>query len=250
MKLTLLGTGNSGQVPVYNCHCPACERARRDPAFRRGPTCAAIEHQGERWLVDAGLMDLADRYPPGSFKGFLQTHYHADHAQGFLPLRWGQGCRLPVLGPPDPDGFADLYKHPGILDFSRTLTVFESFRLMGLDVTPVPLRHRLPTFGYVFEDGTRRWAYLTDTVGLPDETFDFLTQRTLQLMVLDCSFPPRPQAPRGHNDLTRALETVERLAVERTVLTHIGHEFDAWLMAHGRTLPSGVTVGSDGAVFR
>lgn len=250
MKLTLLGTGNSGQVPVYNCRCPACERARRDPAYRRGPTCASIEHQGERWLLDAGLMDLAERFPPGSFKGFLQTHYHADHAQGFLHLRWGQDYRLPVLGPPDPQGFADLYKHPGILDFSRTLAPFEPLRLMGLDITPVPLRHSLPTFGYVFSDGKRHWAYLTDTVGLPEDTFEFLKQRPLQLMVLDCSFSPRPQAPRGHNDLTRALDIVERLQVEKTVLTHIGHEFDAWLMAQKRPLPANVLVGSDAAVFR
>ena len=250
MKLTLLGTGDSGQVPVYNCRCAACERARRDPACRRGPACASIEHRGERWLLDAGLMDLAERFPPGSFKGFLQTHYHADHAQGLLHLRWGRDCRLPVLGPADPQGFADLYKHPGILDFSRTLTPFEPLRLMGLDVTPVPLRHSRPTLSYVFSDGGRHWAYLTDTAGLPGDTFDFLKRLSLELMVLDCSFAPQAHAPRGHNDLTRALEIIDGLAVGKAVLTHIGHEFDAWLTANQRALPAGVLAGADGAVFR
>lgn len=62
---------------------------------------------------------LTERFPPRSFAGILQTHYHADHAQGLLHLRWGQGLVVPVHGPADPEGLADLYKHPGILDFSQ-----------------------------------------------------------------------------------------------------------------------------------
>src|SRR5690554_2580785 len=124
MQLTLLGTGSARQLPVYNCECVACARARREPRYRRGPCSAVLECGGTRWLIDAGHTDLAERFPPGSLSGILQTHYHADHAQGLLHLRWGVNLRIPVLGPPDPEGLADLYKHPGILDFSKTLTPF------------------------------------------------------------------------------------------------------------------------------
>lgn len=31
MCLTLLGTGDARQIPVYNCACVACERARDEP---------------------------------------------------------------------------------------------------------------------------------------------------------------------------------------------------------------------------
>src|SRR3546814_8393968 len=98
MRLTLLGTGNAGQVPVYNCFCAACTRARTQSQHRRGPCSALLEFGSQRWLVDAGLTDLAERFPPGSLNGVIQTHYHADHAQGLLHLRWGQNMRLPVLG--------------------------------------------------------------------------------------------------------------------------------------------------------
>ncbi|MGB6103649.1 MAG: phosphonate metabolism protein PhnP [Pusillimonas sp.] len=249
MKLTLLGTGNAAQVPVYNCDCAACARAREQTRHRRGPCSALLEYGTQRWLLDAGLTDLAERFPPGSLSGVLQTHYHADHAQGLLHLRWGQGLRLPVLGPPDPEGLADLYKHPGILDFSRTLEPFVPIALEGCTVTPVPLEHSRLTYGYVFDGGGQRFAYLTDTVGLPADTAKYLARRPLDLLVLDCSYPPAAQAPRNHNDLTRALESIHSLTVRRTVLTHIGHDMDMWLMDGANALPDNMVAGHDGAVF-
>lgn len=249
MRLRLLGTGDARQLPVYNCDCMACERGRRQPAHRRGPCCALLEFEGGRWLIDSGLTDLAERFPPGSLSGVLQTHYHADHAQGLLHLRWGVGLSIPVLGPADPEGLADLYKHPGILDFSRTLRAFQPEPFGACVVTPVPLNHSRPTFGYVFEGGGKRYAYLTDTLGLPSETAHWLQGRPLDILVLDCSFAPAPEAPRNHNDLTRALEIVRSLPVRHTVLTHIGHGMDAWLMENWSLLPEGVTAGSDGRVL-
>ena len=249
MQLTLLGTGSAAQIPVYNCDCAACERAREQPRFRRGPCSALLECGQERWLIDARLTDLTERFSPGSLSGVLQTHYHADHAQGLLHLRWGKNLRIPVLGPPDPEGLADLYRHPGILDFSRTLTGFKPEAFSGCTVTPVPLVHSRPTFGYVFDAEGKRFAYLTDTVGLPEDTSNFLRDKALDVLVLDCSFPPADSAPRNHNDLTRALEIVRSLDVKQTVLTHIGHGFDAWLMDEVEALPGGVVVAYDGMVL-
>lgn len=250
MRLTLLGTGNAGQVPVYNCHCAACRRARCDKRYRRGPCCALIEHEGQRWLLDSGLMDLAERFPPHSLSGIVQTHYHPDHAQGLLHLRWGQGVRIPVLGPPDPTGLADLYQHPGILDFSTSLRPFEPVQLGSLSVTAVPLAHSRLTYGYVFMGGDICFAYLTDTLGLPPETRGYLRRQRLDLVALDCSFAPQPHLPRNHNDLTRALETLEQLQFKNAVLTHVGHGLDAWLIANPHALPDGVSIARDGDMFQ
>src|SRR5690606_35624645 len=138
--------------------------------------------------------------------------------------------QLPVLGPPDPDGLADLYKHPGILDFSVSPVPFEGFFLKDLHVIPVPLSHSRLTYGYVIEHAGARVAYLTDTVGLPEAAAAFLQARPLDLLVLDCTQAPAQAAPRSHNDLTRALETVDQLRPASAVLTHVTHELDAYLM--------------------
>jgi phosphoribosyl 1,2-cyclic phosphate phosphodiesterase len=255
MRLTLLGTGDARQLPVYNCGCAACERARLDSHYRRGPCCALVECGAQRWLIDSGLSDLCERFPPHSLNGILQTHYHADHAQGLLHLRWGAGLIVPVHGPDDPEGFADLYKHPGILDFSQPFAAFERRQLGELSVTALPLSHSKPTFGYLLEGQgpageSRRIAYLTDTVGVPDATAAHLcTGGALDLLVLDCSSAPQAQAPRNHNDLTRALQVIEQLRPVEAVLTHIGHGFDAWLLDNPDALPAGVSLAYDGRVL-
>jgi phosphoribosyl 1,2-cyclic phosphate phosphodiesterase len=249
MRLTLLGTGDARQVPVYNCNCSACASARLTPALRRGPCCALVECGTQRWLIDSGLTDLCERFPPHSLSGILQSHYHADHAQGLLHLRWGQGLIIPVHGPDDPEGLADLYKHPGILDFSQPFAPFEQRQLGELSVTALPLNHSKLTFGYLLEGDGRRIAYLTDTLGVPDASAEVLRQQPLDLLVLDCSTAPQPIAPRNHNDLTRALEVVEQLQPRQTVLTHIGHSFDAWLLDNPDALPAGVSLAFDGRVL-
>jgi len=247
--LTLLGTGDARQVPVYGCRCPACQAASTDHALRRLPCSALIECDDQRWLIDSGLIDLAERFPPHSLSGILQTHYHADHAQGLLHLRWGQGLIIPVHGPADPEGLADLYKHPGILDFSQPFSAFETRSLGSLQVTALPLQHSRPTFGYLLSSAGRRIAYLTDTVGLPDATREFLQGDSLDVLVVDCSMPPQPQAPRNHNDLTLALEAIAQLRPSSAVLTHIGHTLDAWLLEQPRTLPPNVVIGRENMVL-
>ena len=221
----------------------ACAQARNDERCRRRPCSALIECGDQRWLIDSGLPDLAERFPPRSFNGIFQTHYHADHAQGLLHLRWGQGLVIPVHGPVDPEGLADLYKHPGILDFSQPFSAFETRTVWRAQRHGVTLQHSRPTLGYVLEGEGRRIAYLTDTVGLPPATAEWLQREPLDLLVLDCSMPPQPQAPRNHNDLTLALQCIEDLQPASAVLTHVGHTLDAWLLEHRGELPPRVTCG-------
>ena len=247
MKFTFLGTGNSAQVPVYNCDCIACRRALADSRYVRRPCSALLQNHRGQWLIDSGLTDLASRFAPGSLNAIFQTHYHADHAQGLLHLRWGVNLRLPVHGPVDETGFADLYKHPGILDFSRTFAPYQTSDFPGFQLTALPLLHSKPTLGYLIqsEEGGKL-AYLTDTQGLEPKVLALLREARLDHCVLDCSYPPRETAGRNHNDLNQALEIHDRLAPGTTWLTHAGHELDRFLMENPAALPLEVQQALDG----
>lgn len=249
MRLTFLGTGNAAGVPVYGCHCPACERARVEPEYRRGPCSALLETGEQRILIDAGLTDLTERFPPDSLSRILLTHYHPDHVQGLFHLRWGIDTRIPVFGPDDSEGCADLYKYRGILDYAPPVKALVDIQCGAGKITPVALNHSVPTLGYCFEIGGCKLAYLTDTVGLPDESFDFLQAWHADLVVMDCTHPPSRELPYNHNDLNLALQIHEDLAPRQTWLTHIGHGMDRWLMEHAQSLPDNVHAAHDGVVL-
>lgn len=246
MRVTFLGTGAAGGVPLYGCTCAACKCAAADPRHVRRPCSALIEHGESRVLIDAGLMDLSERFAPGSLDAIVLTHFHPDHVQGLFHLRWGRSAPIAVYAPPDAEGCADLYKHPGLLDFRR-LAKFEPQRIGGLSFTPLPLVHSKPTFGFAVEaDDGLRFAYLTDTLGLPPQTEDFLKDWRADGMAIDCSYPPQNETPRGHNDWQHALAAIACVAPRRAWLTHIGHSLDNWLMGTQPVLPESVVVARDG----
>jgi phosphoribosyl 1,2-cyclic phosphate phosphodiesterase len=243
MQLTLLGTGDAAGMPLYGCECHRCELARLDINKCRGPASALLEFDSKRYLIDAGNMDIAEQFPAGSLDGIFLTHFHPDHVQGLFHLRWGIGKQIPVYCPPDKHGCADLFKHPGILDF-QALNEHEPFKLDGLEVTPLPLIHSKPTFGYLFNDTNHRIAYLSDTRNLPARTEFTLRTTMLDLMVIDTTEPPEVEN-KNHNSLDLSLSIHERVGADRTVLTHIGHDLDVWLSENQNSLPEGVEAGVD-----
>ena len=246
MRLTLLGTGNAAGMPVYGCYCARCSIIRKNSNLRRGPSCALLEVNEKKYLIDAGLMDITERFPAGNLEAILLTHFHMDHVQGLFHLRWGKGKAIPVYCPNDSQGCDDLYKHPGILDF-QPRKKFETFILDDLRVTPLPMIHSKVTFGYVFEFERQRIAYCTDTKDLPAKTYAYLENNPLDLLVIDTSSPANVENP-GHNNLNETLAIHKRIKAKRTVLTHIGHELDIWLSQEENQLPDSVTAGSDDLV--
>lgn len=249
MRVTFLGTGDAGGVPCYGCDCLVCTRARAMVDYRRRPCSALIEMGETRILIDAGLTDLTERFSPGTLSAIVLTHFHPDHVQGLFHLRWGVAQAIPVYAPPDSEGCADLFKNHGILEFQR-LSKYEPVTIGDLVLTPLPLIHSKVTFGYAIEaDAGQRFAYLTDTVGLPPQTEAFLQDWQPREVALDCCHPPQLDMPRNHNDLTLALTIAETLAPAKVWLTHISHELDTWLLNNDTMLPMHVEVARDSQVI-
>jgi phosphoribosyl 1,2-cyclic phosphate phosphodiesterase len=197
-------------------------------------------------LIDAGLMDLHERFPPGSLDAIVLTHYHPDHVQGLFHLRWGTGQPIRVYGPPDSEGCADLFKHPGVLTF-ETAHKFEAFTVGALRLTPLSLIHSKPTLGYAIEGAQgQRFAYLTDTLGLPSKSAEFLRAWGDFDMAIDCSYPPHP-APKNHNDWDAAHRCAVEAGARTTWLTHAGHALDAWMMQETPNVASHIRLARDGS---
>ncbi|MBJ7538560.1 phosphonate metabolism protein PhnP [Marinomonas transparens] len=247
LDIRILGSGNAGQVPVWGCHCLACVRAKQDASYRRGPCSLEIKTELGITLIDAGLTDLAERYDFDDIQRIVLTHFHMDHVQGLFHLRWSERPeKIPVFRPDDEKGADDLYKHAGVLDFQDPFVPFNNVQFDDFSITPLPLVHSKVTLGYLIEKDNLTVAYLTDTVGLPDSTQAFLSNKQLDYLILDCSEPPTPNAPRNHNDINLALWTYNTLAPKQMILTHISHRLDCWLMEHLDKLPKNMLIARDG----
>jgi len=243
MRLTFLGTGAAGGVPLWGCGCTVCARARIDLDYVRRPNCAVLEAGEVSLLLDAGVMDISERFPAGELSAVLVTHFHADHVQGLFHLRWGMG-ELDVYAPHDSEGCADLYKYPGPLRFNH-VSKFDVFEVGEVRITAVPLVHSKPTLGYCVEHAGARLAYLSDCSALPPATAEFLKAWQPHTICLDCTYPPGTAAPRNHFDLSGAIELGNDHPGSDIVLMHIGHRLDEWLMTQQDTLPERMAVARD-----
>lgn len=172
-----------------------------------------------------------------------------DHVQGLFSLRWGENVSIQVIGPDDPNGCDDLFKHPGILNFKQKSRSFDYFDLGPLRVTPLPMNHSKLTHGYLIEHNMTKIAYLTDTCGLDKVVTDFLYSRSLDLVVLDCTSPPQPVKPNSHNDVNLCLEIHDTIRPQKMLLTHLSHSMDMWLDENVGKLPHNVDIAKDGMVI-
>ncbi len=240
LKLTFLGTGDTAEVPVFGCDCSVCLDANNLKEFRRSSCSALLKSGAQTLLLDCGISDMLGRFRRDEITAIIQTHYHADHAQGLLHIRWGYGKSIPVYGPEDEEGFADLYKHPGILSFQKPWKHRDTMEFDGFTVTAVNLNHSKPTLGYIIETSRSTVAYLTDTIDLPPESYELLKNYHFDYLIVDCTFPPQEGIPHNHNDLNIVRKIESHLSCDRVILTHISHDMDMWLRdeKNSASLPS------------
>ena len=235
VKITVLGCGSSGGVPLINGEWGRCDP--KNPRNHRRRPSILVETSGKTILVDAGP-DMREQFltfgPPERIDAVILTHYHADHLNGIDDIRHfvsKQEQTIPVYLLPEVaehvnahfnyvvKGFA---WYPPLIDMRPVEpgTGFVQIDVEGVSVDIWRQRHgRVDTIGMRFGP----FAYSTDCVDLSDQTLAQLRDWKLKLWMADAArIKPHP----AHAHLDMALDWMQFVKPERGLLTHMSEYLD------------------------
>jgi len=254
MKVTILGSGPSGGVPLIGNDWGACDPG--NPRNRRRRASILVQDRDATLLIDTSpdmrlqLLDAGiDR-----LDAILFTHAHADHCHGIDEVRAlnrSMGEPMPIYAsdetlaelrrrfayifrPQDPAAGAVFYK-PALIPH----TIDGPFEVAGVAVRPFVQDHGFSkTLGFRFG----ALAYSTDVVALDEEAFAAL--EGVEVWIVDCyRRTPHPT----HTHLARTLEWIGRVRPKRAILTHMDRDLDYDTLC--RELPAGVEPAFDGLII-
>jgi phosphoribosyl 1,2-cyclic phosphate phosphodiesterase len=248
VKITVLGCGASLGVPLIGGGWGECDPA--EPRNRRRRASILVEQGNTTLLIDTGpdmRMQLLDAGVT-RIDAVLWTHAHADHLHGINDLRGLvlTGQRV-IPGYADADTHAEIHRSFGYLaagaqGYRPILAMSEitgRFRIGDIEIEPFDQNHGFSrSLGFRFGD----FAYSTDVVALPEQSFDAL--KGVGVWLVDCL---REEPHPTHAHLTRTLSWIERLRPGRSVLTHMSHHTDYRTIK--AKLPNGVEPAYDGLVL-
>ena len=215
MKLTYLGTAAAEGIPALFCECEACRRARALGAAGIHTRSGAIVDNVLK--LDFGpdsykhMLDNGLNY--ASIHSVLITHSHEDHLDvDELSLRRGVFAHILTT-----DKLMTVYGNERVGDMVKRLECeyfhfellrpFETVNIEGYAVTPLegvhctdmkcgqyPVIHEGSTFYrseqvfiYLIEKDGKRLLYAHDTGRLTPNDMDFLKDKRLGLVSLDCT---------------------------------------------------------------
>jgi phosphoribosyl 1,2-cyclic phosphate phosphodiesterase len=235
MKITVLGSGTSGGIPVVGCGCPVCSSA--NPKDTRLRASVLVEGPaGESLVIDTGpdFRFQALRAGIKRLDGIFLTHAHADHIHGMDDLRpLSRDRPLPVYGNGQTitemrERFSYVFKETQLGGGKPRLApqaVTEPVRVGTLVFYPLPVKHgELDILGWYVEEDPETghgggFLYLTDTSAIPPSSRS-LVPRPHTIIIGGLRVRPHPT----HFTFEEAMKAALELGGERIYLTHICHE--------------------------
>lgn len=249
MKITVLGCGASGGVPLITGDWGACNP--NNPKNRRRRASILVQTKGKNILIDSSpdlRMQLLDANVD-NIDLLLYTHDHADHVSGLDDLRQIYiKYRQPIPTYADQGTLSRLRQtyryalvtldsmYPAFLDGRELDEVIE---FEGITIIPYLQYHgHRSSFGFRIGD----FAYSTDLIELPEESYEAI--QDIKIWMVDCL---RDEPHESHANLEQALKMISKVNPSQAILTHMTHNLDYDDLLS--RVPANVTPAYDGMVL-
>jgi phosphoribosyl 1,2-cyclic phosphate phosphodiesterase len=183
MDITILGSGAWEGIPAPFCMCNACASA--SPKDKRTRPQFLVESEEGKFLIelspDIRMQTAVFKLPV--IKDALISHWHFDHMYGLLELHaWSEFiAKLNIHCSEKTKEWLDR----NFAHIPKNIFVqepFKTFKLHGIDITPIPVYHMHSqddklaegklrnTFGYVLEHKGKTFVYLADHYKLSEKS--------------------------------------------------------------------------------
>lgn len=249
LKVTILGCGSSGGVPLITGNWGNCDP--NNPKNNRTRSSILVQTQGLNILIDTSpdLRHQLLRTGIDRIDAVLYTHRHADHIFGIDDLRqiyMAHKRSIPIYADSQTLAylertFAYIFKETDSL-YPAFLTshVFEGpFRIQDLDIIPFIQNHgEQDSFGFRIGD----FAYSTDFKNIPADSLAKLAN--LKLWVVDCL---RDEPHQTHSHYEHTLNLIHKLKPRKAILTHMTQYLDYEILR--KRCPPDVEPAYDGMVI-
>lgn len=192
MNVTTLGSGAWEGIPAPFCACTVCALAAHDLSSKNNRTRPEflVENDGKAFLLELSpdIRLQSTRRDISNIRDVFISHWHFDHMIGLRELHaWVKRITEPFTVYCSEGTAEMLTKEYAYIPFKTTiLKPFESVKLFGVTVTPLPVYHMFAqdealaedkianTFAYLCETNDLRFAYLADYYRVPQRTIDRL----------------------------------------------------------------------------
>lgn len=250
VKITFLGTGTSGGVPIPGCNCEVCLSPNtKDKRLR----CSVlIQTGGKNIVIDSGpdFRYQMLREKVMHLDAIVFTHEHRDHTAGLDDIRaYNFIQEAPV----------DVYLHqrvmkvlksqfnyifespnyPGIPQINWNLIENKPFAVGNTTLTPIEVMHyKLPVLGF----RVGNFTYITDANFISETEIEKI--KGTEILVLNAL---RHEPHISHFNLSEAIELIQKINPSQAYLTHMSHQMGLHRIVSSE-LPAGIEFAYDGLV--
>jgi phosphoribosyl 1,2-cyclic phosphate phosphodiesterase len=248
LRITFLGTGTSGGVPMIGCSCYVCTSVNgKDKRLR---SSILVQSNTTTLVVDT-TPDFRTQMLRENVKkldAVIFTHPHKDHIAGLDDIKaYNYFQQKPMEVYANVLTQAALHrefyyiftddKYPGIPSVNLNTISDKIFLVGDIPVTPILVYHlNMPVLGFRFGDFT----YITDANRIDDTEKEKI--RGSSILVLNAL---RKKGHISHFSLQEAVDLVEELSIPKAWFTHISHQLGLHEEINNE-LPSNIQLAWDG----